>query len=63
MLVAGEWMHWILVGGAPMSALVAMWVGGGNGCVVGEGLAVGVVGSGAIRAESGRRLLELDLGR
>ena len=46
-----------------MNALVAMWVGGGNGCVEGEGVAVGVVGVAAILAERGRRLLELDLGR
>ena len=46
-------MHWVLVGCAPMNALVAMWVGGGNG----------VVGVVAILAERGRRLLELDLGR
>jgi hypothetical protein len=56
-------MHWVLVGGAPMNALVAMWVGGGNGCVEGKGVAFGVVGVAAMLVERGRRLLELDLGR
>jgi tetrahydromethanopterin S-methyltransferase subunit D len=62
-LVTGDCMHWVLVGGAPMNALVAMWEGGGNDCLAAEGVEVGVVGVAAILAERGRRLLELDLER
>ena len=56
-------MHWVLVGCAPMNALVAMWEGGGNDCLAVEGVEVGVVGVTAILAVRGRQLLELELER